>query len=236
MCFYMVKNIFNLINNYMILQNFLKSQFYKNKSPNLTKLGFDYDNDPKTEFLKIQSMLYTEYHIKCESMLTLMKQFNIPSSKTMDTIFRLFDIDARSFSESQSKAISTNRVVMPSSNTFKHIFHTSWFGETFCLRSSYEEDYAKLLDQSQTKYFVEHLRIKYFHSGQQRYRIAIPDFYLPDTNTIVEVKSNYWLNEPEMLDKKEAYINLGYKFILNLEHQLLENWWGHSDLNRGLTP
>ena len=220
----MVKNIFNLINNYMIIQNFLKSQFYKNKSPNLIKLGFNYDNSAETEFLKIQSMLYTEYHIKCESMLTLMKQFSIPSSRTMDIIFRLFDIEARSFSESQSNAITTNRVVMPNNTKFKHIFHTSWFGETFCLRSSYEEDYAKLLDQSQTKYFVEHLRIKYFNSNQQRYRIAIPDFYLPETNTIVEVKSTYWLDETEMRDKKEAYTALGYKFILNLEHRLLENW------------
>jgi hypothetical protein len=142
----------------------------------------------------------------------------------MDIIFRLFDIEARSFSESQSNAITTNRVVMPNNTKFKHIFHTTWFGETFCLRSSYEEDYARLLDQSQTKYFVEHLRIKYFNSNQQRYRIAIPDFYLPKTNTIVEVKSTYWLDETEMRDKKEAYTSLGYKFILNLEHQLLENW------------
>jgi len=208
----------------MILQNFLKSQFYKNKSPNLIKLGFDYNNNSETEFLKIQSMLYTEYHIKCESMLTLMKQFNIPSSRTMDIIFRLFDIEARSFSEGMSNAIVNNRANPQSNTTFKIVFHTSWFGETFCLRSSYEEDYAKLLDQSQTKYFVEHLRIKYFHSNQKRYRIAIPDFYLPDTNTIVEVKSLYWLDEDQMRDKKSAYTSLGYKFILNLEHQLLENW------------
>lgn len=208
----------------MLIETFSKSQFYKNKSPNLIKLGFDYDQPIESEFLKIQSMLYTEYHIKCESMLTLMKKFNIPSSRTMDIIFRLFDIEARSFSEGMRNAISSNRVNMPHNTTFKHIFHKTWFGETFCLRSSYEEEFAKQLDQSQTKYFVEHLRIKYFHTNQKRYRIAIPDFYLPDTNTIVEVKSTYWLDEDEMRDKKSAYVSLGYKFVLNLEHQLLENW------------
>lgn len=208
----------------MLLETFSKSQFYKNKSPNLIKLGFDYDLPLESEFLKIQSMLYSEYHIKCESMLTLMKKFNIPSSRTMDIIFRLLDIEVRSFSEGMRNAISSNRVTPPSNTTYKHIFHKSWFGETFCLRSSYEEEYAKQLDQSQTKYFVEHLRIKYFHNNQKRYRIAIPDFYLPDTNTIVEVKSTYWLDEDEMRDKKLAYLSLGYKFILNLEHQLLENW------------
>lgn len=208
----------------MILQAFTESQFYKRRSPNLIKLGFNYDNDIKSEFLKIQSMLYTEYHIKCESMLTLMNQFNIPSSRTMDIVFRLFDIEPRTFSQSQSNAIITKRIDMPSGIKFKHIFHKSWFGETFCLRSSYEEDYAKKLDKSKTRYFVEHLRIKYLDSNQQRYRIAIPDFYLPDSNTIVEVKSTYWLNESEMKDKKIAYINLGYNFNLCLNHQLLENW------------
>jgi len=208
----------------MLIQQFIQSQFYKSKSPNLKKFGFDYNNDIKSEFFKIQSMLYTEYHIKCESMLTIMKKFNIPSSKTMDTVFRLFDIEARTFSESNQLALMTNRSSMPNSTTFKHIFHTAWFGETFCLRSSYEEDYAKSLDKSKTKYFVEHLRIKYFNKQENRYRIAIPDFYLPDTNTIVEVKSTYWLNEDEMRDKKEAYINLGYNFKLNLNHQLLANW------------
>lgn len=220
----------------MLLNNFKNSQFYKNKSPNLIKLGFDYESPIETEFLKIQSMLYTEYHIKCESMLTIMKKFNIPSSRTMDIIFRLFDIESRSFSESQTNAILTQRVTMPSSNTYKHIFHTSWFGETFCLRSSYEEEFAKKLDISQTKYFVEHLRIKYFHSEQNRYRIAVPDFYLPETNTIVEVKSTYWLDNNEMLDKATTYLNLGYKFDLFLDHLLIENWLAHSDSNRGLTP
>jgi hypothetical protein len=220
----MVKNIFNRINNYMLLETFSKSQFYRNKSPNLIKLGFDYSQPIESEFLKIQSLLYTEYHIKCESMLTLMKKFNIPSSRTMDIIFRLFDIEARSFSESTTNALAQNRAQIRSSIVYKNIFHKSWFGETFCLRSSYEEEYAKKLDESQTKYFVEHLRIKYFHTEQKRYRIAVPDFYLPKTNTIVEVKSTYWLDENEMRDKKSAYLSLGYNFILNLEHQLLENW------------
>ena len=207
-----------------MINNFFNSQFYKRRSKNLEKLGFDFSKDHSDEYYKIQSMIYTEYHIKCESMLTLMKQFNIPSSRTMDIVFRLFNIEARSFSESAINALETERAQVRTGIVYKTIYHKSWFGETFCLRSSYEEDYAKELDKSQTKYFVEHLRIKYFSKTENRYRIAIPDFYLPDTNTIVEVKSTYWLNEEEMRNKKDAYINLGYKFKLNLDHKLLEDW------------
>jgi hypothetical protein len=157
-------------------------------------------------------------------MLSLMKKFNIPSTRTMNIIFRLFDIEPRSYSEGMQNALLQNRAQIHNSIRYKHIYHTAWFGEIFCLRSSYEENYAKILDIEKTKYLVEHMRIKYFNTIERRYRIAIPDFYLPDTNTIVEVKSNYWLNDREMRDKMSSYKSLGYKFVLNLEGKLLENW------------
>lgn len=207
-----------------LFENFIKSQFFKRKSPNLVKLGFNFFNDSNTEFLKIQSMLYTEYYIQGESMLTLMKKFNIPSSKTMNIIFRLFDVKARTFSESILNAIYTKRAI-PRTNPVQSItYHTSWMGEIFCLRSSYEESYAKILDTQQVRYVVEHLRIKYFSVSENRYRIAIPDFYLPESNTIVEIKSLYWLRPEEMRNKRDAYLKLGYKFKLILEHQEVENW------------
>lgn len=202
---------------------FLQSQFYKRKSPNLVKLGFNFENNPNTEFLKIQSMLYSEYYINGESMLTLMRKFIIPSSKTMDIIFRIFDVKARSFSESTINALNLNRA-QPRVNTFTVIYHTAWTGEVVCLRSSYEEDYAKLLDQQCIRYAVEHLRIKYYSKQENRYRIAVPDFYLPDSGTIVEIKSLYWLNPEEMRDKRDAYLALGYKFKLILDHKEVEDW------------
>lgn len=207
-----------------MLEKFLKSQLYRNKSPNLQKLGFNFSNDPEEEYLKIQSMLYTEYHINCESMLTIMKKFGIPSSRTIDIIFRLFDIESRSYSEMTKNAIIKNRMTPSSNSTFKGVYHKAWFGEIFYLRSSYEEEYAKILDSEKIKYYVEHLRIKYFDTTKNSYRIAIPDFYLPEKNTIIEVKSKYWLSEQEMRDKKSAYTNLGYKFFLNIDNILLENW------------
>lgn len=209
----------------MSYESFLKSQLYSRKSPNLIKLGFDFStNNHQKEYLKIQSMLYSEYHIKCESMLTIMKKFNIPSSRTMDTLFRLFDIEARSFSECNKIAIMQNRVTPFNGITFSHIYHKTWYGEIVHLRSTYEEEFAKLLDEQRIKYFVEHLRIKYFDKIKSSYRIAIPDFYLPETNTIVEVKSTYWLNEEEMRNKKQSYLDLGYKFDLYLDHVLLKDW------------
>ena len=76
-----------------------------------------------------------------------------------------------------------------------------------------------MLDEQHIDYEVESLRIEYYDNNKKCYRIAIPDFYIPSTNTIVEIKSNYTLNVQNMLDKKLAYENAGYKFQLILEHK-----------------
>ena len=66
---------------------------------------------------------------------------------------------------------------------------------------------------------VETLRIKYFDSQSYTIKCAIPDFYLIDSNTIVEIKSNYTLDIQNMKDKFKAYQELGYNVKLILEHE-----------------
>ena len=87
------------------------------------------------------------------------------------------------------------------------------------MRSSYELDYAKQLDEQQIDYEVEFKHIKYWDSQKEEYRCAIPDFYLPETNTIVEIKSDYTLDIQNMKDKFKAYKELGYNTKLICEHK-----------------
>lgn len=210
----------------MSLQSFLSSQQFKRQSPNLRKLGFDFNNSyPEEEYFKIQSFLYSEYHIRCESMLSIMKKFNIPSTRTMDILFKHFDIQPRSFNEATINAIEQNRSnPFSNSHNFVTIDHNTWDDRKVILRSSYEKDLAVILDNQKIRYEVETLRIKYFDKTQKTFRIAIPDFYLPSTNTIIEVKSTYWLDEQNMLSKKAAYLDLGFNFKLYLDHIMYENW------------
>ena len=102
------------------------------------------------------------------------------------------------------------------------INHLTWDGETVVLRSSYESDYAELLDSKKIKYEVESLRLKYFDSQSNKNRIAIPDFYIVDTNTIVEIKSDFTLDIQEMRDRFKVYQSLGYATILILEHEEID--------------
>lgn len=68
-------------------------------------------------------------------------------------------------------------------------------------------------------YEVESLVIPYFDSQKEKYRCAIPDFYIPNQNLIVEIKSNWTLNKQNMIDKFESYKQLGYNYKLICEHK-----------------
>ena len=61
--------------------------------------------------------------------------------------------------------------------------------------------------------------IEYFDSKKKRTRFAIPDFYLPDHNVIIEVKSRVTFDKRNMLDKINAYLEQGYDFVLEYEHK-----------------
>ena len=105
---------------------------------------------------------------------------------------------------------------------YKDCWHITWNNKEVYLRSSYELDYAKELDKQQIDYEVEFKYIKYWDSQKQEYRCAIPDFYIPKDNMIVEIKSSYTLNKQNMKDKMKAYKELGYNFKLICDHKELK--------------
>lgn len=100
---------------------------------------------------------------------------------------------------------------------YVRVKHKSWNGYEFITRSSYELDYANILDEQNIDYKYEPFRIKYYDTYLNIIRTSIPDFYLPDSNTIVEIKSTYTLNVQNMKDRAKAYRDLGYNFILMLD-------------------
>ena len=104
-------------------------------------------------------------------------------------------------------------------NQYKQQWHTTWNGKEVFLRSSYELDYANELDKQQIDYEVEFKHIKYWNSKEKEYRCAIPDFYIPSQNLIIEIKSSYTLDEQNMKDKMKAYKDLGYNFKLICDHK-----------------
>lgn len=168
---------------------------------------------------RIRLMLYNDYWKENLSSTDVAKKYNYPSPCNLPgKIFKYLGIPSK-----QLKDVSTYNYLkskhIPVSHKYKSSWHTTWNNKEVFLRSSYETDYAKELDEQQIDYEVELLRIKYWNTQKNEYHYAVPDFYLPNTNMIVEIKSDYTLDIQEMKDKVKAYKNLGYDFKLILNHK-----------------
>ena len=196
----------------------------------LIPFGFDYSSIGSLryfeEFKKATELLIYEYYDNKLSPCQIFLKYNCKEYFKSEGTLRYFlknklRLNTRGLSEAQKNAIDTgiSNIKELHSFQFKIEYHKSWEGNIYLLRSSYESDFANMLDESHVIYEVETLHIRYLDTQKQIERIAIPDFYLPDTNTIVEIKSIYTLNIQNMKDRRDAYIAAGYNFKLILDHK-----------------
>lgn len=175
----------------------------------------------ESEYNRIRNIIYDLYWKDNLSPKQISDKFNFPSKHSItQTVFNVLNIPVRTFKEASKIAYQEGRLdLSKTKNKYKSEYHKTWNNKEVFLRSSYEIDYANELDNKHIDYEVENLKIKYLDTSCNQECIAIPDFYLPDTNTIVEIKSNWTLNIQEMKDKVKAYKDLGYNFKLILEHK-----------------
>jgi hypothetical protein len=169
--------------------------------------------------LEALNLLYEEYFINKKSKIVLMKEYGLMSN-TIYNFFNKNGIELRTLSDAAKVALTENR--MPINEIRNHYVsgkHITWDGKEVYYRSSYELDYCKVLDEENVVYNMESLRIKYYDSQKKEYRVAIPDFYLPKSNTIIEIKSDYTFDKQNMIDKVKSYKNKGYNFKLILEKE-----------------
>jgi len=94
----------------------------------------------------------------------------------------------------------------------------------FIYQSNYELNYMKFLEQNNIlfqKADTKEHRILYFFKNQKHY--YYPDFYLPETDVIVEIKASFAVKNPVNKAKfKAAKKILGDKFIVITEKDIKE--------------
>ncbi len=91
-------------------------------------------------------------------------------------------------------------------STSRYSWHVKVNGKRVTLRSSYEVIFAKYLLKHRIRFEYEPRRIQLAPDT-----IYIPDFYLPDTDTWVEVKG---YASPNWLRKRTMFERAGYKLIV----------------------
>jgi len=179
------------------------------------KLGVYQENLLKTNQDAL-NLLKKEYFIKRKSLGDLTNKYNVQPS-SIHFFFKKNGIILKTVSQGVKDSILNGKLSRGGNNQYKCGWHTTWNNKKVYLRSSYELDYAKMLDSYRILYGVEAKRIEYFDTIKNKNRIAIPDFYLLDLNMLIEIKSSYTLDLQNMKDKFKEYEKLGYKTKLILD-------------------
>ena len=202
-----------------------ENNFCKEHNPqhfkNLIKyFGFDKTKygtiEVETEFNRIQNKLYDLYWNQNLSSTQLAKLFNYkgcPTNITQKFFKQYLNIPVKSckYATKENYLQGRSKIQIFGNNyNYKHGWHTTWNNKQVYYRSKNELDFAIELDNKHIDYEMESLHIKYFDSQYNEYRCAIPDFYIPSNNEIVEIKSEYTLNIQNLKDKFKAYKELGY--------------------------
>lgn len=198
-----------------------KFQLFKS----LTKFGLDYSLIGKEkivyEFYRVKHLI-EDHYLKWNSNEGKLKEvFGYKGScSNFHSLLKELGIKSKTLSQANSDAyLNGNNKGSTIRNQYKQTHYLTWDNKKVFLRSSYEVDFANELDQLKIEYKVEEFRIPYFDSLKQKMRCAIPDFYLPATNEIVEIKSSWTLDIQNMKDKFKAYKEAGYIPKLILEHK-----------------
>lgn len=186
------------------------------KIPTLIKhFGFDQSligtSNVFNEIDRISKMVEDLYWNQHKSSIELSKIFGFSdASNFSNQILQMLGIKQKTLNEAIKESYLMGRTNASSSNKYKHGYHTTWNNKEIFYRSSYELNLAKEFDKMNIDYDVECLRIEYYDTIKKTNRIAIPDFFLKDFNTIIEVKSTFTFDKQNMIDKMNAYIDNGY--------------------------
>jgi hypothetical protein len=172
------------------------------------------------EYDRCVNIIHEEYYDNHMSIPALTEKYGITDIGTFGAYLKnSLGFKLRSKSDSLSNSFLVGRNEPRTSTVYKCGWHDTWNGKRYFYRSSYELDYCIELDAKQINYEMETLKFLYWDTQLCKTRTTIPDFYLPDYNHIIEIKSNWTYDKQNILDRRKEYLKHGYKFSLILEHK-----------------
>lgn len=149
-----------------------------------------------------------------ESTATLSLKYGLD-----DIVFQKYLECVRTKSDGRKNALLQGRSKICVSPQYESGQHISWDGKTYNYRSSWEREYMETLDVQKIRYEYEPFGIQYWDSEKSKARVAFPDFYLPETRELVEIKSSWTIQGKlqELKDKFKRYKELGFIPVLLLD-------------------
>ncbi len=207
-------------------------KFLKTNSVNKILINFGFDkskfgnSEIYNEYNKIRNLCYKLYNYDKLSLVEISKKYNISSPSALITAFNNFKIKRRSKSDSLYNAINRG-IFIPQFHTLpKNLksnyhcgWHTTWDNYEVYYRSSNELLMCEKLDNKRIHYDMENLQIPYYHIIEKKMKTAIPDFYIPSLNLIIEIKSYFTYCRGEMISRFKEYKNNGYNYKMIIENK-----------------
>ena len=97
----------------------------------------------------------------------------------------------------------------------KRVLYKSRLNGKVNFRSGWESKVAKFLDQNKIRWSYEPFPVAYLDNKDNKH-VTIPDFYLPEYNLIIEVKSSRkdFLKNSNIKNKAEGIKKKGFNFLL----------------------
>ena len=204
-----------------ILGNFERSQAFKQRSNNLIKLGFNFENDNwEEEFFSIRNTLYNLYYENKLSSLEISKNFDFSNNRVFFDMYKLFGFfKFRKIKESakiSSLKKETPKAEIKGKSNYAYLYgyYINKLGNIFYYRSSYELATIKYLEDKNIKCELNKSHIVYRSSKDNSLHSGYPDFYLPDYNLFVEIKSTYNYDEKDLIDRYEEIRKSNNDFII----------------------
>jgi hypothetical protein len=117
----------------------------------------------------------------------------------------------------QHKNGLTEIVVQKSCNK-NYIKIATFNNKQFRFRSSYELQFAEILNSYGIDFEYESLKLTYFYNGS--FHTYYPDFVIPNTNIIFEVKPYFRITDIRNQIKQRTSIEKGYSFRYITEYEL----------------
>lgn len=188
------------------------------KAPLLRKFAFS--GNLQEQYQEMVKLLVFLYEVEQKSLPDIHKITGV-WGQTSYPILKKAGCHMRSLREGEHLAVLQGKTQIGNKTRprYKTGYHSTWEGKRIFYRSSYELRYAEQLDSQQVPYDVEALRIEYFDTKEGKRRVAVPDFFLPNTNELVEIKSSWTYDEQNMKDRFKAYKKAGYKPRLFVEER-----------------
>lgn len=212
-----------------ILGKFERSGFFVGKTCNLQKLGFDFNKDWEEEFFRIRNLLYDLYYVEYKSTLDITRDFGISCATTTRNLMHLFGLRLRTSKESVLLASTQGKINRGDPGKGNYLYKAGTLSQkenSYYYRSSYELEFSNFLNSENIDFTLNEFKIKYKSSVDGLFHTGYPDFFLPQFNLVVEMKSNRNYDEQNLKDRFEVIKNMGYDFLV-LSASILYRKKGH---------